>query len=65
LCTGIIGGGLLPLVLGAIADSADLQTALIVPAVCYAYVAIFGWRYGDQGAAATRRNAAASPSRAM
>ncbi|QJQ32602.1 sugar MFS transporter [Sphingomonas lacunae] len=42
LCMGIVGGALLPLAAGAVADSAGLSWSLIVPALGYAWVAIFG-----------------------
>lgn len=42
LCMGIVGGALLPLATGAVADSAGLGWSLIIPALGYAWVAIFG-----------------------
>ncbi len=43
LCTAIVGGALIPPLYGAVADSVGLQLALIVPAVCYAYISWYGW----------------------
>lgn len=43
LCTAIVGGALVPLLLGGIADAAGLHLAFIVPMVCYAIIAAFGW----------------------
>jgi FHS family L-fucose permease-like MFS transporter len=42
LCMGIVGGALLPLATGAVADNAGLSWSLVVPAIGYAWVAIFG-----------------------
>jgi MFS transporter, FHS family, L-fucose permease len=40
----IFGGAVIPLLTGAIADTTgSLATALILPAFCYAVIAIFGW----------------------
>jgi FHS family L-fucose permease-like MFS transporter len=42
LCTAIVGGALVPVLMGFVADRIGLQLAFIVPAVCYAYVAHYG-----------------------
>jgi FHS family L-fucose permease-like MFS transporter len=42
LCMAIVGGAVLPLVAGSIADATTLATALIVPVICYALIAGFG-----------------------
>jgi FHS family L-fucose permease-like MFS transporter len=42
LCTAIVGGALIPVLMGFVADRIGLQLAFIVPAVCYAYVAHYG-----------------------
>jgi len=42
LCTAIVGGALVPLLLGVVADTVSLTAALIVPATCYAIIASFG-----------------------
>jgi FHS family L-fucose permease-like MFS transporter len=43
LCTAIVGGALVPLMYGAMADvTGSLRVALIVPVVCYAIIAMFG-----------------------
>jgi FHS family L-fucose permease-like MFS transporter len=44
LATAILGGAIIPLLTGQIADSSGLRTAFILPAVCYAYIAWFGFR---------------------
>jgi MFS transporter, FHS family, L-fucose permease len=46
LCTAIIGGALIPLLFGTVADSTggNLKLALIIPIICYLYVAFFGFK---------------------
>jgi len=44
LCMAIVGGALLPLVQGYAADVIGLQASFGVPALCYAGIAIYGWR---------------------
>ena len=41
LCMAIIGGALLPLMVGKIADMSDYATALVAPMVCYAVLLLF------------------------
>lgn len=41
LCTGIIGGGIVPLLFGTFADAASLKLAFILPALCYLYIFTF------------------------
>ena len=43
LCMAIVGGAIVPVVGGLVADASSLPVALIVPAACYALVAAFGW----------------------
>lgn len=42
LCLAIVGGAVLPMVQGFIADSAGLQTGFLLPLICYAYIAFYG-----------------------
>jgi FHS family L-fucose permease-like MFS transporter len=42
LCMAIVGGALVPLVQGAIADSAGLLISFLVPLACYLYIAYYG-----------------------
>ena len=42
LCMAIVGGALIPLVVGKVADLTSLSTALFVPAVCYIGIAVYG-----------------------
>lgn len=44
LCTAIVGGALVPYLFGTVADlSHNIRLALIVPAICYAIIAFFGF----------------------
>ena len=43
LCMAIVGGALIPLLAGAMADISGISLALIVPAACYAVIAGYGW----------------------
>ena len=43
LCMAIVGGAIVPLITGRVADQTTLATALIVPAICYVIVAGYGW----------------------
>jgi FHS family L-fucose permease-like MFS transporter len=42
LIASILGGALIPLGTGALADHIGLHPAFIVPAICYVYISIFG-----------------------
>jgi FHS family L-fucose permease-like MFS transporter len=42
LVAAIVGGALVPLLQGRIADTAGVQHALVVPAICYLYILSFG-----------------------
>jgi FHS family L-fucose permease-like MFS transporter len=44
LCTAIVGGALVPLLFGAIADYSGLRLALLLPVLCYAYIMWYGLR---------------------
>ena len=44
LCTAIIGGALIPLAQGLVADSVNLQISFLVPLVCYIYIAYYGFK---------------------
>ena len=46
LCLGIVGGAIVPLITGTVADRAGLSTALLVPAVCYVWLATYGFLTG-------------------
>ena len=42
LIMAIVGGGIIPPIMGAISDSSNIQTAYIVPAVCYLFILYYG-----------------------
>lgn len=41
LCTAIVGGAFVPLLVGVLADQAGYVTALVAPAACYALLCVF------------------------
>lgn len=41
----IMGGAILPKVMGAVADKYDMSRAFIVPLLCFAFVAYYGYRW--------------------
>jgi FHS family L-fucose permease-like MFS transporter len=43
LVMAIMGGALLPKLMGMLADARGLQTAYLVPMVCFAAVALYAW----------------------
>ena len=44
LCTAVVGGALVPLLFGVIADHSGLRLALLLPVVCYGYILWYGLR---------------------
>lgn len=55
LVMAIIGGAIFPAVMGRISDAANIQTAFLVPLVCYVYILYFALRgYKPADAAAVR-----------
>ncbi|MGX9463245.1 sugar MFS transporter [Shewanella sp. A14] len=42
LCLAIVGGAVLPLLQGVLADSLGIQLAFIVPLVCYGFIGYYG-----------------------
>jgi FHS family L-fucose permease-like MFS transporter len=42
LVAAIVGGALIPLATGRLADHLSLQSAFVIPAICYVYIACFG-----------------------
>ena len=42
LCLAIVGGAILPLLQGILADSIGIQLAFILPVFCYLYIAFYG-----------------------
>ncbi len=43
LCMAIVGGAIVPVLAGLVADAAGLGLALLAPVACYAAIAAFGW----------------------
>lgn len=43
LCMAIVGGAIIPLITGMLADQVGLSLALLAPAVCYALIAVYGF----------------------
>ena len=39
----IVGGALIPLLTGALADHSSLPASLLLPVACYAIILGFGW----------------------
>lgn len=44
LCLAIVGGAILPLLQGALADTFGIQQAFLLAVLCYAYIAYYGIR---------------------
>ena len=40
---GIVGGALLPKLMGAIADHYDMSRGFIVPLICFVFIAFYGY----------------------
>ena len=45
LCAAIVGGAIIPLIQGIIADNIGVQMALFLPVICYLYIGFYGLRY--------------------
>ena len=43
LVMAIVGGAILPVLMGAIADAFNVHVSLIVPLLAYFYLAFYGW----------------------
>ncbi len=42
VCAAIVGGAIVPLVQGALADSIGLQVSFLLPAICYVFIIYYG-----------------------
>ena len=42
LCLAIVGGAIVPLIQGVVADKFHIQISFIVPLLCYVYIAWYG-----------------------
>ena len=47
LCMAIVGGALVPMVQGYLADTIGLQLSFLVPAACYTFILFYGIKYAD------------------
>ena len=45
LCMAIVGGAVVPLLQGVVADAVGLQMSFLVPAACYLFILYFGIRF--------------------
>jgi MFS transporter, FHS family, L-fucose permease len=43
LCMAIVGGAIIPLLLGIVADNAGIHVSLLLPFACYLAIATYGW----------------------
>jgi FHS family L-fucose permease-like MFS transporter len=43
IMTAVVGGAIVPLLIGVLADKQGIQMALILPAICYLYIAFYGF----------------------
>lgn len=42
LCTAIVGGAIIPVAQGALADTTSIQIAFCLPLICYVYIVFYG-----------------------
>jgi FHS family L-fucose permease-like MFS transporter len=42
IMTAVVGGAVVPFLFGALADKIGIQHALVVPIVCYLFIAYYG-----------------------
>jgi len=43
MIAAIVGGAVIPVLEGALADRIGLHTAFILPTICYVYIAFYGF----------------------
>jgi FHS family L-fucose permease-like MFS transporter len=43
IMTGVVGGAIIPVIIGKLVDVGSYQIALIVPVLCYLYIAFYGF----------------------
>lgn len=55
LCMAIIGGAIVPLLSGYIADGAGIAIAFILPVICYAYIVFYGLKGHVEGSVSRSR----------
>jgi FHS family L-fucose permease-like MFS transporter len=42
IMTAVVGGAVIPPMIGALADKTSIQTSFIIPVICYLYIAFYG-----------------------
>ncbi len=42
IMTAVVGGAVVPLLIGAVADRVGIQHSFIIPVICYLYIAYYG-----------------------
>lgn len=47
ICMAIVGGAVVPLITGTLADHIGLSLALLAPIACYLWIAAYGWLTGS------------------
>jgi len=55
LCLAIVGGAIVPLLQGVIADAYGVQLSFLLPVVCYLYIAFYGLRGATVNLAASHK----------
>jgi FHS family L-fucose permease-like MFS transporter len=60
LCMAIVGGALIPVIQGALADRIGIHHCFIIPVLCYLYIAWYGVK-GRSGGASVRPAVVAAP----
>lgn len=53
LIMAIVGGAIIPVIMGALADSIGIHHAFLLPAICYLYIVFYGWKGSKHGKLAT------------
>jgi MFS transporter, FHS family, L-fucose permease len=65
LVMSIIGGAVIPAMMGRISDAMNIQVAFVIPLICHLYILYFAWRgYKPAHAGIAERLLSASPSEA-
>lgn len=47
LCVAIVGGAIVPLLQGVLADTIGIQLSFLLPALCYGYILFYGVKYAN------------------
>jgi FHS family L-fucose permease-like MFS transporter len=42
IMTAVVGGAIIPYLIGALADKSSIQTSFVIPVICYLYIAFYG-----------------------